>query len=1008
MKQRHRLNLLLLAALILVSAQVAMGQTAQLAGNVRDASHSVIPNAQITVINEENGFKRTASSNEQGYYTVPFLSPGSHRVLVQSPGFQTISQSGIKLNVGQNARIDFILEVGQVRQSVLVRGELDAVQESASVGALVNREWVEHLPLKERSVRTLFELAPGVVASKGYGVEEGQYSVNGQRLNANNLMIDGVSANLGAIPNPALNQPAGVALPSLPPQTGVNHFATPDEVQEVRLQTSGYAPEFGRTPGEQIAISTRAGTNEWHGGLFDYFRDERLQANNWFAKRRALPKAPLRQQDFGAFVGGPLVKDRTFCFASYEGEQAREPRVLTRVVPSLKARQNAAPAIRPLLQAFPLPNGAELGNERTEFSATFANPSQFDAVSLRIDHPVSGKQSLFGRYSSALSELEERLGGLNTINTTHNRTATLTVGATGYVTRWLNHDLRFNWSISRGASTLRMDEFGGASPLHFSTAPPTALYGFYLLDATSLLSGANAANGQRQFNLVENFSTDIGAHQLKFGVDYRRLVSTFDSSPYQQIAVFNSVNEATAGKAAFVQVSSAEPHLAYAALNLSAFVQDNWRATPRLTFTYGLRWEFNPPPAASSGPAPYAVSGLGDPGTLALAPHGTPIWRSTWRNFAPRLGAAYRLSPLRGWETALRGGVGLFYDLGNGQALSGASVSFPSRVERVLIDIAFPLTSALAEAPRMDLNPPYGPLFVFDPRLLLPYTLQWNLALEQALGPHQTFSVAYVAAAGRRLLRQEQWRNPNPNFTTIFVTGNTAASDYHALQLQFQRRLARGLQALASYTWAHTLDNASDDSSRSLPASLIDLRQDRGPSAFDVRHVFSAALTAELPAPRSNKLLSTLLEHWSLDAFVRLRSATPLNIITGTDVLGAGLSDVSRPDLVAGAPLWITDASVAGGRRINRTAFAIPIGRQGTLGRNALRGFGLAQIDLAVRRQFNLTERWKLQLVAESFNLLNRANFGDPVNRLDRAQFGQTLYQAGDPRSVNLAVKIQF
>jgi len=501
---------------------------------------------------------------------------------------------------------------------------------------------------------------------------------------------------------------------------------------------------------------------------------------------------------------------------------------------------------------------------------------------------------------------------------------------------------------------------------------------------------------------------------------------------------------------------SASDQVSLAFVNFSAFAQDTWKATPRLTLTYGLRWEYNPPPSGRNSSGLYTVQGLEGPATLSLAPRGTPLYQTTYNNFAPRIGAAFQASQRKGWETVLRGGFGIFHDLGT--ATAGNAANFFPYARRKTLSIAggvpFPLDAASAVAPPFSLNPPVDQLLVFEPNLKLPRSYQWNFTLEQALGSSQTLSLSYVAAIGRSLLRQDQLRGAtlagNPIFTassSVFVVRNTATSDYHALQLKFQRRLSRGLQALASYTWSKSLDISSNDSASNIPGVRVDPRQDRGPSDFDVRHILSAAATYNLPAPKLGAV-GSVLRDWSADAMITARSATPVNVTLSRD-LGFGRFDV-RPDLVSGVPLYLDDRGVAGGRRINNIPvpgnpsqvgpFLLPTAaRQGTLGRNALRGFPVFQTDLSLHREFRLTERLRLQFRAEFFNVFNHPNFADPQGSLGsasattgllvapNASFGQStslfgrslgsggvlggfnpLYQIGGPRSTQLALRFEF
>jgi hypothetical protein len=334
----------------------------------------------------------------------------------------------------------------------------------------------------------------------------------------------------------------------------------------------------------------------------------------------------------------------------------------------------------------------------------------------------------------------------------------------------------------------------------------------------------------------------------------------------------------------------------------------------------------------------------------------------------------------------------------------------------------------------VDFEPPFltafDRFFVAVPNLKLPRSWQWNISVEQSLGLNQTLSASYVAAVGRRLLRQARLQNPNPDFAQLLVTTNNATSDYHALQLQLQRRLSRGLQALASYTWSHSIDSASNDSFSNAPTEVLDVNQERASSNYDVRHSFVAAVTYDFPSPARGKVARAIFRNWSVDTIIRARSAAPVNVITGQDPLDVGLSgssSIARPDLVPGVSIWIDDPSVAGGKRINSGAFSIPVGQQGTLGRNALRGFSMSQVDFALRRRFPLTERLSLQFRAEFFNLFNHPNFGDPIGNLSNANFGQSLnmlaqslgagglsggfaplYQVGGPRSIQLALRLQF
>ncbi len=388
--------------------------------------------------------------------------------------------------------------------------------------------------------------------------------------------------------------------------------------------------------------------------------------------------------------------------------------------------------------------------------------------------------------------------------------------------------------------------------------------------------------------------------------------------------------------------------------------------------------------------------------------------------------------------TVVRGGFGLFYDLGYG-VVGQATESFPHFRRKFVTGETFPLSPAVsAPPPYPSLAPPYSAesFLAFDAAHVLPRTYEWNFGIEQSLGAPRTVSISYVGEVGRELLRRVATTGPEPNFTngtTIDITTNTATSDYHALQFQFRNRLSCGFQTLLAYTWSHSIDVGSSDVAFALPAEQAVPQRDRGPSDFDVRNNVQAAFTYSLPSPRSGRAAKIILHGWTLDGIFMARSATPVDV-TITRQLGLDLVSV-RPDLLAGTPPYIQDRSVAGGKRINPAAFTVPVeARQGLLGRNSLLGFSFTQLDFGIARQFGFKERATLRWKAELFNMLNHPNFANPDGFLgnyspplepnslfgvsaamlaqapiDGVTNGLTpLYRVGGPRSIQLSLKLEF
>jgi hypothetical protein len=1005
-----------------------------LLGTVVDENDAVVPEASVSVKDNSKTIRKETKTSRVGVFIITELPPGNYTVAVQQQGFATAEIKDLALKVNDQLALKIQLKVGEIGETVTIDPDTSIVQRSAAVATIFNRQMIESLPLNGRSLQPVISLTPGVTVTKPSFAEQGQFSVNGQRANANYFMVDGVSANIGvAAGADGLGQSGSGSLPGLTALGTTHSLFSIDALQEFKILTSTYAPEFGRTPGAQVLVQTRSGSNQFRGTLFEYFRSGAFSANDWFANRDALRKPQLSHHDFGGVLGGPISKGKTFFFVSYEGLRLRLPQVATVDVPSMFARDAAPESMRPFLNAFPVPNGGETANGLARFSTSYTDAATLAATSLRVDQKLGENLSLFGRYSFEVSETETRGGANTSLNTTLQMafsTQTLTLGATHVITPKISNDFRFNYSTTKGGKYFQLDDFGGAESFDDSLVFPllssdqNSLYRFSLGGNVAFSVGKDATNFQHQLNLVDSLAILAGSHQVKLGVDYRRLTPVYGQWKYKQSASFNGISDALSGIASSVAIQT-QDKVGLVFTNFSVYAQDTWKLSRLLTLTYGLRWEFNPPPKGRDGQALYTVQGLDDPRTLALASAGTPFYRATYNNFAPRIGAAYQLSERQGRESVLRGGFGIFYDLGTG-SLANAAVSFPYLRRRVLSNVSYPLDPSLTEPPGPSFAPPVSRIQASDPILRLPLTMQWNVGFEQSLGSKRNLSVTYVGAVGHRLLRLELLSNPNPNFAQVFVTTNGASSSYHALQLQFQRRLSRSLQSHIAYTWSHSIDNASNDSFANSPSTIIDPRFDRASSDFDVRHSFAGAITYNIPAPPFGAFGSRLLRGWSVDGILTARTAAPIDVFFTRDI-GFGPFNF-RPDLLPGVPLYLKDSSFPGGRAINREAFTVPqTARQGTLSRNALRGFPLRQLDLALRRRFALTERINLQFRMDVFNLFNRPNFGDPVGDLNSGLFGRSTamlgrslgsnvgsvglnsaYQSGGSRSIQMSLKLQF
>jgi Carboxypeptidase regulatory-like domain/TonB dependent receptor-like, beta-barrel len=1022
----------------------AQSTNASLTGRVTDPTKAAIPDATVAAIGAGTNVRRETTTDASGEYHLSNLPPSPYRIEIDKSGFKKLVKPDVILQVQDALELDFELTLGSVAETVTVEAGAPIVNtRSGTVSTVVDRTSVENLPLNGRSFQTLIMLAPGVVVTATAFDDQGQFSVNGQRADANYFTVDGVSANFGVTGYFPMAQSASGALPALSASGGTNSLVSVEAMQEFRIQTSSFAPEFGRTPGGQISIVTRSGSNAFDGTVFEYFRNDALDAADWFVNNTGLAKPEQQMNDFGAVIGGPVRSNRTFFFFSQEGLRLRQPSSLQTAVPTAGARQQAPPAIRPYLNAYPLPNGADLGSGLAAFNASFSNPSTLNAYSIRLDHVVSPALTVFGRYNYSPSSFDQRGGTfsqrvLSTTSSVSSSLHTLTTGVTHLITRGISNEVRANYSYHSVGIAYAMDDFGGAVPLQDSLLFPPGYssrdsgFLFLISGAGQYAQGKIGTDDQRQVNLLDNLLVIKGGHQMKFGMDYRWLAPFSSPFAYRVFAQFSGVTSnpggALSGTAAFVQPAAFQSN-ALRSQNFSLYGQDSWTITRRLTATYGLRWDVNPPlHGKDSANDPFTVLGLNDPVTMTLAPRGTPLYETTYGNLAPRLGVAYQLGTRPDWDAILRGGVGVFYDLGQG-SLGGSTSYFPYSASKTFQQSNFPLSPQDAAPPAFTLDPPVSTIVIADPRLKLPRSYQWNIAFEQSIGSTQSLSATYLGAVGRDLLRVTQLFNVNPSFQYVALTDNSATSDYHALQIKLQRRLSRGFQATASYALSHSVDDASTDAFANYlnTPGANGATSDRGDSDFDIRHAFTAGATWFLPAPGLDGVVHAVFSGWSLDGVVFARSAAPVDVV-GAISAGAGVALRSRPNVRTGVPFELYAERYPGGKVFNPAAFAaVPAGQQGNFGRNVLRGFAAAQADVAIQREFNVTGKVALRFRAEFFNILNQPNFGNPNFDLSSPLFGRStqtlanslgsggasggfspLYQIGGPRSIQLALRLEF
>ncbi|HET9831214.1 MAG TPA: TonB-dependent receptor, partial [Vicinamibacterales bacterium] len=717
--------------LLAVASFASADSNAALIGTITDASGGRVAGAVVTVVSLATNVPYIAVSNDTGLYRVAGLPPGRYRAHVEKDGFKRVERADIDLHVQDEASLNVQLQVGPLNEAVTVAATRPLINTtSGAVGTVVDREFVANLPLNGRSFQSLISLTPGVVITAATSAAQGQFSVNGQRADANYFMVDGVSANVGISPLGAQNSSGAGSGIQANAFGGYSNFVSVDAMQEFRIETSSYAPEYGRLPGGQISIVSRSGSNAFHGDAFEYYRDTKFDANNWFNIASGAPRPPDRSDDWGGVIGGPILKNRVFFFASHEGQRLQVPQTVTANVPSLAARQNAVATMKPLLNAYPVPTSqCQTGTTNCDpnvgtFVGAYSNDNSMDATSVRVDGRLTASMTVFGRVNHAPSKGSIRSSQPSVVSDLTLNLDTVTLGHTWMLSPMSSNDLRFNYSYTPSYSIARLDTYGGAVPLPDSFMfispydPTTSTWGFSGRTIGSLSAGSAAYDQSSQFNVVDSFSWLRGSHQMKFGVDFRRMYPRADRSAFTQGLAATLTTASWVNGTLNQYTTSAFLPKDFTYYNVGAYAQDAWHATPRLTLTYGLRWDVNPPPGSPNGMLPaFTQVDLSNLAATRLAPEGTPAYETQWNAFAPRVGVAYQLSDDDRWGRVLRAGGGLFFDT------AGAATGFSERafVAGIVASPPFPIPVALQVSPKIPTSAPWGFISTANPHLRMPY-----------------------------------------------------------------------------------------------------------------------------------------------------------------------------------------------------------------------------------------------------------------------------------------------
>ena len=1011
----------LLASLLALFSTISWSQTqlATVFGIVTDPSGAVIPEASVTVVNQGTGSKRQVLTGVTGQYHLAGLPTGNYSIRVEKPGFQTQLRAGITLTSASALLINASLTISDQPQQVSVTASVTAIDNTTSTaGGLVAERSLAELPLNGRDLFNAIILVPGVAQTPSSAPsllsngKTGQVSMNGMRPSWTNVQIDGLDAN-----DPVFGfSPAGAS----------GLFLGLNELTEVRVLTQTSGAEYGRNGGGVIEMVTKSGSNHFHGSLYELHRNAAINAKNYFDLGSA-PIPPFVRNQFGAGIGGPLVRDRSFFFANYEG--FREVQALTAIatVPNALAHRGLLPRtakpgcstsapngclavrmdprVQQFLELFPASNGAGNGDGTGDLITANKGNTRQDHGMFRVDHHFSNTHSVFARYvlddSSSLvpyfgTPPGAYVPGFPVQHQARNQYFTV------QDRRDLGHEafneLRFGINRTT-ASTSIIDTHPGLS---ISLAPDRP-FGTIGIAGMSLL-GHSAVIPLGDFSTLyqvqDQLSRTIGRHTFRFGAEFKRILSggpldfgvnglyTFqDLSPFGLQAQSNNPALEFFLQALPISFVGSDPsrsdsHRSYRQSVVSGFAQYFFRASNRLTVNVGLRYDFYSNPTETHG----RLATIRNPATDSGPIVGKVFAETPVDLLSPQAGFAWNI--FGNTKTVLRSGAGIFRDQ-LPAILFGVDRFLPpffGITSFVLPNFLNPQNAVLTQ-----------PIYVFattyHPKF--PYALQYHANLEREIAPGTILSAGYFGARGNHLLREVE-ANPfvpalghryNPNMTSPLLAELTdGQSFYNSFQLSASKEFGHSVSWQAFYTLSHSIDDASANFSIEAvnePPTTQDpfnRKGSRGRSGFDIRHNFVANVVYELPFGRGSRFGG-----WQVSAIASVHSNLPFTPVLSFD--NAGLQSLltsERPDLVGNPDTGICPNGSRVGTPscwFNPSAFAVPPpGQFGNAGRNILRGPKFAQFDVALRKGFQLKEGAKITFGAEAYNFFNHPNLAVPSN----------------------------
>src|ERR1700752_2704152 len=1066
-----------------VSAQTFRGT---ILGTVYDPNKAVVPGARITVKNTSTRLERSTTTDNEGNYTVAELPVGRYEVRAEQSGFTKSTVLDVAVEVSSERRVDLDLSIG-TDAVVTVATNVQVETTSNTLGGPITTKAAAYLPVNGRDFTKFLVMVPGPscdpLGATDSQVSFGLFSANGNRGRANNYLLDGTDMNDGYRNLPAINE-AGV-------------FGTPatilpiEAISEAAIQTNVEA-EFGRNSGATVNIVTKSGTNDFHGTLFEFFRNDKLDARNFFNPEPDQQTA-FRNNQFGGALGGPIKRDRTFFFFAYEGQRERVGLNSTARVPD--PREIAAlggptnPVIARLLtrNPWPAPNRPlPLFDNSGQPNLFVTTPASNDVDSLiaKIDHSFNKDNQLTGRYFYGTSDQSFPLAilagnvlpGYNT--TTPTKVHLVSISYLRILSPTKVNELRFGFNRFKEGFFPEDNDFDPRSIGLNTGITNDQDFGLPLIRIQDELGIANIgatlsvprARTDINYQLIDNFSWKLTKHDLKFGYEFRRTtVDQFFDAGYRGRLDFGSLEDFLGGILSGGRAARGNSNRFTFQNSHAGYLQDTFRWSPEFTLNLGLRWDY----FGVIDERDHLLSNFSPTqGLVQVGSAGLPrLYDRDWNNFSPRVGLAWNLHG--NGKTVVRAGWGLFYDAFSQDFFAGQLPFNTFNPGPAFNPVGpSPILFSFSTEPVIQNGVPIftdfldSDVFAADPNLRTPYIQNYNLNIQRELFRNGVLEVGYVGSHGTKLFRYRDINQPlNPTISSARPSDNgpfapsggtffsvnqletTAISNYNALQTTFSVRDRSGFSTQVNYTWSHSIDNASDGQDYVANATQPDnshcTKCEKGNSNFDSRHRFVVSASYALPNlweshPRFGK-------GWQLNTVITLRTGNPFHLTLFDDYNNTG-EFFPRPDLV-GDPY-------AGARApdqfLNLAAFKVPCTLDpsgdgsaascipgtwhfGSLGRNALRGPGYQNVDFSIFKDTNITEKLRLQLRAEIFNIFNHPNFSNPLLPSFAADMtssvdpvtgfgtgflpitvtpdvgiGNPFMGGGGPRNIQLALKLIF